>query len=356
MRKIEAIQGLRAAAAFSVAALHVLHDAVGLDPGGFAARLHDALPWQAGVDLFFVISGFVMVYSSADLFGQRSGRTVFMTRRVVRIVPLYWAATTLFLLIALIAPSAISHDDLTPARVAMSYAFIPALSSSGFIQPIYSLGWTLNYEMFFYVVFAAFISQPRTRALLLVGVTLGCLIAAHPLVPRAATAFVFWTDPIMAEFLFGVVIGVIATTELSLPDWLRVTGALLAVGALVAGHLEGSTLSEPVGVGVPMAVLVAMAVLGRPVPIPALLIMTGEASYALYLVHPFAMRGVSVVWRALHLAGPAAAACYIVVTLALALLSAVAAHLWFERPVSTWLRTRTARFWLVHSSPPRAAT
>ncbi|HTI79066.1 MAG TPA: acyltransferase [Acetobacteraceae bacterium] len=355
VRKIEAIQGLRAAAAFSVASLHVLHDAIGLDPGGFAARLHDALPWQAGVDLFFVISGFVMVYSSADLFGQRSGRTVFMTRRVVRIVPLYWAATSLFFLVALMAPSAISHDDLTPARVAMSYAFIPASSSSGLIQPIYSLGWTLNYEMFFYVVFAAFIGQTRTRALLLIGVTLGCLIAVHPLVPRAATALVFWTDPIMAEFLLGVLIGVVAETALSLPDWLRAAGSILAVGALVAGHLAGVALSEPVGVGVPMAVLVAMAVFGRPIPISALLIMTGEASYALYLVHPFAMRGVSIVWRTLHLAGPAAAACYIVISLVLALLSALATHLWFERPVSAWLRTRTARFWLVRSSPPRAA-
>lgn len=355
MRKIEAIQGLRAAAAFSVASLHVLHDAIGLDPGGFAARLHDALPWQAGVDLFFVISGFVMVYSSADLFGQYSGRTVFMTRRVVRIVPLYWAATTLFLLIAMLVPSAISNDDVTPARIAMSYAFIPAWSSSGFIQPIYSLGWTLNYEMFFYIVFAAFISQARTRALLLIGATLGCLIAVHPLVPRAATAFVFWTDPIMAEFLLGVVIAVIAETGLSLPDWLRAVGAILAIGALLAGHLEGVALAEPIAVGIPMAVLVAMAVLGRPLPIPALLILTGEASYALYLVHPFAMRGVSVVWRALHLTGPTAAACYIVVALVLALLSAVATHIWFERPVSAWLRTRTARSWLVRPSPPRAA-
>jgi peptidoglycan/LPS O-acetylase OafA/YrhL len=190
---------------------------------------------------------------------------------------------------------------------------------------------------------------------LLIGVTLVCLIAVHPLVPRASTAFVLWTDPIMAEFLLGVLIGIIAETALRLPDWLRVAGAILAVGALVAGHLVGVAVSEPVGVGVPMAVLVAMAVCGRPVPIPALLIMIGEASYALYLVHPFAMRGVSIVWHAFHLAGPAAAACYVVVSLVLALLSAVATHLWFERPASAWLRTRTARFRLVRRSPPRAA-
>jgi exopolysaccharide production protein ExoZ len=355
VRKFEAIQGLRAAAAFSVAVLHVLHDAIGIDPGGWVTRLHDALPWQAGVDLFFVISGFVMVHSSADLFGQRSGHAVFLTRRLVRIVPLYWAATTLFLLVALMAPATISYDDFTSVRVATSYAFVPTLASSGFIQPIYSLGWTLNYEMFFYVVFAAFISQVRGRALLLVGLTISGLIAAHPLIPVAATALVFWTNPIMAEFLFGVVIGAMATTAFTLPDWLRVVGALLAIGALIAGHVEGVALSEPIAVGMPVAVLVAMAVFGRPVSIPVHLLLIGDASYALYLMHPFAMRGASLVWRMLHLAGPAAAGCYVVVSLAMALLAAVATHLWFERPVTGWLRMRTARLWPVRTSLPRAA-
>ena len=56
-RKIESVQALRAVAALSIAILHVLHDAIGLDHGGLMARWHDALPWAAGVDLFFVISG-----------------------------------------------------------------------------------------------------------------------------------------------------------------------------------------------------------------------------------------------------------------------------------------------------------
>ena len=355
MRKVEAIQGLRAAAAISVAVLHVLHDSLGLDPHGVVARLHDALPWQAGVDLFFVISGFVMVHSSTELFGHRSGRTAFITRRLVRIVPLYWAAATLFLLVAVMAPSTINDSDLTLARVVKSYAFVPALASSGFIQPIYSLGWTLNYEMFFYVVFAAAISQTRTRALVLVGVAIGCLIAVHPLIPTGATTLIFWTDPIMAEFLFGVAIGALATTGFKLPDWLRAIASLLAIGALIAGHIEGGGVSEPLGVGAPVAILVGTAVFGRPIPMRAPLLLIGEASYALYLVHPFAMRGVALVWRALHLTGPAAAACYVAASLVLALVSAVAAHLWFERPVSAWLRVHAARFWLLRVGPPRAA-
>src|SRR6478672_3815052 len=107
--RIESVQALRAAAALSIAVLHVLHDATSLDPGGMIERWHDAVPWGAGVDLFFVISGFVMVYASNDLFGRRDGPALFMARRRIRSVPLYWAATTLFLLVALIARSAVSE-------------------------------------------------------------------------------------------------------------------------------------------------------------------------------------------------------------------------------------------------------
>jgi exopolysaccharide production protein ExoZ len=355
VRKIESVQGLRAAAAFSVAVLHTLHDAIPLDPGGFAARWHDALPWQAGVDLFFVVSGFVMVHASADLFGRRSAPLVFMTRRLARIVPLYWATTTLFLLVVLAMPSALSHDEINLATVVKSYLFLPSLASSGFIQPIYSLGWTLNYEMFFYVVFAAFIGLPRRRALPLVGLLLGGLIAVHRFVPTDATALVFWTDPIVAEFLLGMVIGAVATTEFALPDWLRAGAFLLALAALVIGHTSGLTAPEPISVGVPMAMLVAVAVLGRPVPIPAAILLIGEASYALYLVHPFAMRTLSQLWRALHLTGPMAAAGYVTASLILALLAAVATHVWFERPVGSWLRTHLARFGLTRAPAPRAA-
>ena len=97
-RRSKSVQALRAAAALSIAVLHVLHDATSLDPGGMIERWHDAVPWGAGVDLFFVISGFVMVYASNDLFGRRDGPALFMARRLIQIVPLYWAATTLFLL------------------------------------------------------------------------------------------------------------------------------------------------------------------------------------------------------------------------------------------------------------------
>jgi len=306
-RKIESVQALRAVAALSIAIVHVLHDATGLDPGGMMARWHDALPWASGVDLFFVISGFVMVYASAELFGRRDSPARFTARRLIRIVPLYWATTTLFLLTALAAPGSVSDAVGGLAEIAKSYAFIPARRPDGNIQPIYSLGWTLNYEMFFYVVFAACIWLSRLRAVALVALLLGAAIAIHRMVPEGAAALVFWTEPLMAEFLFGMAVALIATTRLILPGPARLSLIVLAPALLMRAHRSGIGGNAPVAVGVPMALLLAAAVLGRPARISRPLLVLGDASFALYLVHPFAMRATSLLWQRLHLGGPLAA-------------------------------------------------
>ncbi len=354
--KIELVQALRAVAALSVAVLHVLHEAIGLDPGGMMTRWHAALPWGAGVDLFFVISGFVMVYASDDLFGRRRAPAIFMTRRLIRIVPLYWAATTLFLVIALIARGSTSEGIGSFTNVAMSYAFLPTRRPDGIIQPVYSLGWTLNYEMLFYVVFAACIWQPRRRALLAVTMALGAAMAVHRLVPAQATALVFWTDPIMAEFLFGMAIATAAARGLRLSGAVRVGLIVSAAILLMAGHLSGNDASGPLMTGVPVAILVAAAVLGQAVRMPRALLILGDASYALYLVHPFPMRALGLLWHWLHLTGPVAAVAYAVVSLLLAVAAAVAAYAWFERPAGTWLRARLTRPRVRQAPLPHAAT
>jgi exopolysaccharide production protein ExoZ len=354
--KIESVQALRAAAALSIAILHVLHEAIGLDSGGMIARWHGALPWAAGVDLFFVISGFVMVYASDDLFGRRGAPRLFIVRRLIRIVPLYWAATTLFLLVALTARSSVSEGIGSVTNVVMSYAFLPTRRPDGSIQPIYSLGWTLNYEMLFYVVFAACIWQARRRALLLVTLVLGTAIAVHRLVPAQATALVFWTDPIMAEFLFGMAIASVAATGFSLARAVRAGLIVSALILLMAGHLFATDASGPVMTGVPVAMLVAAAVLGQAMRVPGALLVLGDASYALYLVHPFPMRAVGLLWHRLHLSGPIAAVGYAAVSLLLAVAAAVAVYAWFERPVGAWLRARLARSRVRQAPLPHAAT
>jgi peptidoglycan/LPS O-acetylase OafA/YrhL len=337
--RIGSVQALRAFAALSVAILHVLHEASPLDPTGLIERWHNALPWEAGVDLFFVISGFVMVHASVDLFGRRGSPATFMARRLIRIVPIYWTATTLFLIVALATPDSVTHDDLSFGHVVMSYVFLPSRRADGSIQPIYSLGWTLNYEMFFYVVFAACIALPRRRALAGVALFLGAAMALHRLVPPQATALVFWTDGRMLEFLLGIAVAVIAGKGAAFPTAIRVALALIALALLVVAH-RCSVASGPVITGVPVCLLLSAAVLGRPVRVPGALLLLGDASYSLYLVHPFAMRPIGLVWQHLHLTGPIQASVYAGTVLLLAVFGAVAVHLWFERPMSAWLRSR----------------
>ncbi|PZN94338.1 MAG: acyltransferase, partial [Hyphomicrobiales bacterium] len=156
------MQVLRAIAAFMVAVHHIQADAAVVAPqGGLSPVWRDILPWMAGVDIFFVISGFIMVHASGELFGRPGATRLFLERRIARIVPLYWAATTLFLLIGYVVPAALNSGAPDLGQIMASYLFWPAVSTQGLVQPVYSLGWTLNYEMLFYVLFAAALVLPR---------------------------------------------------------------------------------------------------------------------------------------------------------------------------------------------------
>jgi exopolysaccharide production protein ExoZ len=297
-----------------------------------------------------------MVYASSELFGRRDGATLFMARRLIRIVPLYWAATTLFLVMALTARSVVTEGAGSITNILMSYAFLPSRGPDGAIQPTYSLGWTLNYEMFFYVVFAAFIWQVRRRALILVTLTLGVAIAVHAVIPADATALVFWTEPIVAEFLFGMAIAALATTGISLSLVASVGLALLALVWLIGGYVSGIGGSRPLTTGFPMAMLVTAAVFGRGIRLPTALVLLGDSSFALYLVHPFAMRAVQLFWHWLRLTGPVAAGAYAAIALLLAIGVSVAVYEWFERPIGAWLRARLAERRARQAPLPRGAT
>jgi peptidoglycan/LPS O-acetylase OafA/YrhL len=346
--KLVHIQVLRALAALSVAFLHAQHDAVNLaSRAGLAFAVPDRLPWMAGVDVFFVISGFIMVCTSKDLFARPGAPAVFLARRIARIVPLYWAATGLYLAVAWAAPSLLNGPRPLWWQAAASLAFIPYQAADGLVQPVLSLGWTLNYEMFFYVLMALVLPLRIGSALaLLVLVLIGLVALGLPL--EAPQPWAFWTHPIMLEFAFGVGLGWLRLRGVSLD---RLTRTCLALGGLgyLAANLtalgEGYAVMRPLGWGLPAACLVAAAALGPDRPAQAsrltrLGVRIGDASYALYLVHPFVIRPIAGVAAVLGVAGPAGLWGFIVAALAGAILASLAVHWLFERPATAWLRRR----------------
>jgi len=110
------------------------------------------IPWSGGVDLFFVISGFIMAWLTRDWFGRPGASGQFLLRRAIRIIPPYWFFTSLMVATLLIAPDAPRHTRFAIGPAIASYAFFPwPRPSDGGVWPLLAQGWTLNYEAFFYV-------------------------------------------------------------------------------------------------------------------------------------------------------------------------------------------------------------
>jgi exopolysaccharide production protein ExoZ len=340
------VQGLRAIAAFAVAMLHTNNDAIvaGRDPAGWLAGLSNAMPWAAGVDIFFVISGFVIVHASADLFAQPGGAGRFLRRRLSRIVPLYWVLTTLFLAMELFQRSAVHGEMGGPGFFLASYLFIPWARPDGLVQPTLGLGWTLNYEMFFYVVLTPFLLLPRGWAVAGSAAALCLLVAVGQIFGFDSICLTFWAEPLILEFVLGMGIALAVARGLAFPGWLRLA---LVVGAVV--WLHGQTETEGawrvVAIGLPGALLVIAAVSGRSVerigPVMGVLIRLGDASYAMYLFHPFVMRAFTILAARVGAhSSEAAGILYVVLSLAAAQICALIINARFERRLTAILRDR----------------
>ena len=326
-----------------VAVHHVQADAAVLAPhGGLSFAWGDILPWMAGVDIFFVVSGFIMVHASDQIFGRPGATRLFLERRIARIVPLYWAATTLFLLIGLAVPAMLNSGAPGLGQIAASYLFWPVVSTQGLVQPVYSLGWTLNYEMLFYVLFAAALVLPRVWVVPAVALALLVLVGSEALAGPLPLPFGFWGQPIVLEFAAGMVLALLWRRGLNLALPLRWAIAAGGVAVLLFGRylpLPAGPWRDLVLHGAAASMLVLAAIAGRDEGAPSaamrVLARVGDASYALYLVHPFVIRGLREAFMRLELHEPVP---FVVAGLAAALLAALVVQRWFEVPVTRWLR------------------
>jgi exopolysaccharide production protein ExoZ len=309
------IQYLRAVAAMLVVVAH----------GG--SQLPD-LEWTyggvAGVDVFFVVSGFIMAHTTRrfDCSAPTLRARRFMWRRMLRIVPLYWIA----LLWTIKVP--LSHGRFS-VDYAKDFLFIPRMHSTGNIWPELVAGWTLNYEMFFYAAFALAMLTCSMRYWMLTGLLAGLVavgLALHP----SRTFLVFYTEPIVLEFMFGVAVYYLVP---------KINASrLVAFFVLVAGFavllMNNGTVDRVIADGIPAATIVWAAVkLGGGVNEVRWLRFLGDASYSIYLFH---LAALSVIGKAMRAGGPVAAlplpvafAMVIVIPMCVG----IAIHLFVERPL-----------------------
>ncbi len=326
--------------------VHTAYDAAThhTDPTGITAAINAFFPWNAGVDIFFIISGFIIIHASAPLFATgRRGVLTFLRRRFTRIIPLYWLATALYLASLHWNHSAGAQSQGGALFIAASFLFIPWPRPDGVMQPAYSLGWTLNYEMFFYVTISLFLLLPRARAIPAAIAFFAALIVLGALVPLP-NPIAFWTSPLLLEFCAGMALAQARASGITLPASARLA---LAAAALILWHINAAIPPGSARVwayGGPAFLLMAAATLAPPFSahtrLSRLALPLGAASYALYLFHPFVIAALSAAWPKIHAHLPAPGPTYAFAVLLLAPFAALIIHGCLETRISRFLSAR----------------
>lgn len=289
--KLDSLQALRAVAAVAVVTHHI--------------KLFGNGAW--GVDVFFVISGFIMCYVTQD-----SGRD-FLLKRAIRVIPLYWAGTLAVFALSLAGFLRQTQPDWL--HLTASLAFIPYGEF-----PVMFLGWTLNYEIFFYVLFAGSMAiSHRHRAV----IASGALVSLALLGQSGFASF--YTDPIILEFAMGMAVHAIYASGWRPGRWWIAGLGFLALLPFATDAVP--LLGRPVAWGVP-AMLAVLLLLD--VRVPRLAVALGDASYSLYLFHPYVLYVVNrLPLPDVIRAGAGIVACCV---------AALLLYRWAELPATTALR------------------
>jgi exopolysaccharide production protein ExoZ len=333
---ISNLQLLRALAALAVVFYHTDYR--------FGADVHTEFQ---GVSVFFVISGFIMTYIT------RKDASRFLVQRFIRIVPLYWMSTLAMVAAAALASTA-TWADATWLNLARSVLFIPYRNGAGNIEPLLVVGWTLNLEMLFYLLFGAMLAVSRRWAPLL---TCAALFALKTL-PRlgcTAAACELYADPYTTYLILGVVVFYLwdalrarpgaAAPWLLIPFGVLVAAVFLLLNAYPPARLAAQTLFGDVPLYLMPTLVVLLALLFHSADLRCewrLALAMGGASYALYLIHLIPIGFFKTVGRTWPMFYPSNNTGITIVILLICSLIALAIYYRVEQPLLGLLRRRLA--------------
>jgi len=328
---LPSVQWLRGIAAMMVVVHHLnfhadwLRERVGVAPSWLSH-----VPWSFGIHIFFVISGFIMILTTRD-FGAPGAWRSFLVRRIIRIVPLYWLLTMVMVVGVLMAPHSLDLPADRWPYIISSYLFIPVLRAADDLRPILGQGWTLDYEMFFYVAFAFAILWPRRIGVAILTIGFLALTILGRNLDMSSPKLFTWTDGLILEFILGVHLGLIYQSgfRVSRP------GAICLVLAGVALGYPEFNWPAVFSAGCP-----AMLIVGGLVLCPQLkdsaatlgLTILGDASYSLYLSHTLVLRPFRDLWVRL-VDGAWSPVAFFVCGIAVATVVGCAIHYTIERPM-----------------------
>lgn len=292
---LDILQVLRGLAALLITAKHALYE-VETVYADFVSPEYKF--YTLAIDVFFVLSGFIMVYTTDG----RSGFSVakdFMLRRVLRIVPNYWFYTILLALVAFIMPQVLDKASFDVIGFLKSLFFIPYYNSAADLQPFLAVGWSLNYEMYFYFVFAVFLLLPPRY--MIYGLTAYFLTTVYvlPHILPDGVFLAFYTKDIVLEFLAGAIIGTLFLRGVRLPAvtlWPMAICAAVVAGFVFVPNVFEAWTGVAYDRGVAAVFILAALILPRGAEFlraPWVFRFAGDASYTIYLSHAFFIGAVT---------------------------------------------------------------
>jgi len=300
-----------------------------------------------GVDIFFVLSGFVICHISS------TDSSHFFSKRIFRVVPLYWLCTFAVATIALIAPSLLVNTSFSGVALLKSLFFIPFRRPDHHVAPLLFLGWTLHFEMLFYAIFGIALRVTRKHARVLAIAGLVALFAIGKLFRvyhHSNLVLNFYSKFVIMEFAFGILCYVLWNRYGAAVR--RVPGLLVLAAAttsyiffiLMDVHVFDSYgpffkhVPDILLRGVPASlILLAFLSVEDRIKFPALVLLIGDASYSLYLLHPYILEILNRKMFALdHLS--VLSIVVTIVFIAICYACAVLSFKYFERPSNKLLR------------------
>jgi exopolysaccharide production protein ExoZ len=345
-KKYSAIQILRFVAASFVVIDHALSDVI-RDTGPLV-KTSWALG-EVGVIVFFGISGFIMASTQFDSFGSPAKALDFWFRRIIRIVPIYTVATTLQYFNKLQLGGVYSF-----ANYLRSIAFIPYIGEGGHYRPILAQGWTLDYEMFFYLIFALSLLFARGWGFgLSIGVFL-LLAALHGTAVVTNATVNFYTGHILIYFVSGMLVALAKhyVDRSSHRLWLPTLSVVAIMGIMTA--------ARTVSYGYPwdwyflalsfVLVFVCVYVCASCLPahfnkMQSLFERLGDVSYSTYLFHGFTLGALKILSSRIDQHETTLMLAFVLLSVIVGNLTGLIAYMAIERPLTDFFSRRYRESW-----------
>jgi exopolysaccharide production protein ExoZ len=288
---------------------------------------------DSGVDLFFLISGFIMFYAIESSHTNRAWS--FLLNRFIRIIPLYWFCTSIFIILLLFIPKIFQTYKFNLWQSIFSYLFLPQSS-----PPVVSIGWTLVYVMYFYIVLAICLAIGCRSKISWLAIVftffyiLGLILPSYKIYP----VFELMTSELLIEFGFGLLLFNIyqKNVRINMPT---VVG-IISIGIILFPLLEG--LPRLYSYGLPMLFIFGGVVLSRKELLNVTFLHNlGDSSYSIYLVQVFTVPGLGVLIRKFVSYPPPYYLFLLIVFFTVTTLAAAASlYVIIERPITNYLKIR----------------